>query len=118
MGPFGCRRVAWCPRNLEWRATIDADAQYCFSVPYDAGAVVPQATGNSAAACDLALRPAGVSRAAPLHPSSVPEDRDRPQCNIAHQPNLGQIPPVDERLCNERELAPAKVGLRRSFTHP
>ena len=30
--------------------------------------------------------------AAPSHPPSVPERRDRPQCNTAHQPDPGHIP--------------------------
>src|ERR1700674_1307932 len=83
---------------------------------YDAEALTTPSTGNSAAACDFALRPVGVSRAAP--PPSVPVRRDRPQCDIAHQPDLGHIPSVDERFCNERELSPAQFGLRRGLAHP
>ena len=41
------------------------------------------------------------------HPPSVPEDRDRPQCDIAHQSDLRHIRSVEERFCNDRELAPA-----------
>jgi len=43
----------------------------------------------------------------PLCPPRVPEHRDRPHCDIAHQPDLGQIPSFGQRFCDEREFAPA-----------
>src|SRR5665213_2848104 len=41
------------------------------------------------------------------HRPSAPEHRDRPQCDIAHQPDLGHVPSIGERFCDDRELAPA-----------
>ena len=54
---------------------------------------------------DVALRLVGVTRAA--RPPRVPEHCDRPRCDIVHQPDLGHIPSVGERFCDERKLAPA-----------
>jgi hypothetical protein len=51
--------------------------------------------------------PAQNAPAALSHPPGVPDDRNRPQCDIAHQSYLGHIPSVDERFCNDRKLAPA-----------
>jgi hypothetical protein len=54
----------------------------------------------------------------PSHSSGASENRDRPQCDIAHQSDLGHVPSVDERFRNERKLAPAQIGLRRRLAHP
>src|ERR1700682_4614883 len=83
---------------------------------YDAEALTTPSTGNSAAACDFALRRSEKAGRLP-RPASLCAP-DRPQCDIAHQPDLGHIPSVDERFCNERELSPAQFGLRRGLAHP
>ena len=59
-----------------------------------------------------------MSRAAPLRSPGVLEHRNRPQCDIAHQPDLGHISSVGERLCNDRELAPTQISLRWRLAHP
>jgi hypothetical protein len=51
-----------------------------------------------------------------------PDRRNRPQCDIAHQPDLGHIPSVVERFCNDREFAPAAkeiriMGLKSELLH-
>ena len=43
----------------------------------------------------------------PLHLPGVAVHRDRAQCDVAHQPDLGHIPSVGERFRNNREFTPA-----------
>ena len=76
-----------------------------FAVALRCGRLLRAPGFQSATDCDFALRPVGVSRAA--RPPRVPKRRDRPRCDIAHQPDLGHIPSVGERFCDDRELAPA-----------
>jgi len=62
--------------------------------------------------------PIGAIHVSRSHSSGASENRDRPQCDIAHQSDLSHIPTVGERFRNERELTPAQVGLRRRLVHP
>ncbi len=62
--------------------------------------------------------PVGAICVAPSHSSGPSENRDRPQCDIAHQSDLGQIPSIGERFRNERELTPAQIGLGGRLAHP
>src|SRR5438876_11879047 len=45
------------------------------------------------------------------------EHLDRTQRDIAHQPDVGHVPSVSERFCNNAELAPAQI-VRRRLAHP
>ena len=92
-------------QNRKWRTTADEDGHYSFAVALRCGRLLRAPIGHSATDCGFALRPVGVSCAAP--PPRVPKRRDRPRCDIAHQPDLGHIPSVGERFCDDRELAPA-----------
>ncbi len=66
--------------------------------------------------------PPGPSESSPVIRSSrgrvVGEHRDRPRRDIAHQPDLGHVPPVGERLGDDGELAPAQIGLGGRLAHP
>jgi hypothetical protein len=73
-------------------------------------AAVHAGSSNPRTACDFALRPTGVSRAAP--PLRVPEHCDRPQCDIAHQADFGHIPSEGSRTSAARRwsLPPGAEG--------
>jgi hypothetical protein len=85
---------------------------------YDAGASHALHPTNLRGPAILHFAPIGAIPVFHSHSSGASENRDRPQCDIAHQSDLGHIPTVGERFRNERELTPAQIGLRRRLVHP
>jgi hypothetical protein len=100
------------------RAAADEDGTTASPWRYDAAA--------SHALHPTNLRGPAISDSAPIgaihlsnsHSSGASENRDGPQCDIAHQSDLSHIPTVGERFRNEREFTPAQIGLRRRLVHP
>jgi hypothetical protein len=84
-------------------------------------AMMPKpATRSNLPTCDSLRFHASRSRSicASSNPSCVAPHRDRPQSDVAHQSDLGHIPAVGERFCDDREFPPAQIGRLGCLVHP
>lgn len=103
------------PRRRQRTRSCSGARSQRWAVLFRRGAMTPAARAD-AKACDMELRQVGAIRTE--SPLRFVDHVDRPQCDVAHQPDLGHIPAIGERFRDEREFAPAQIVRVGRLVHP